>query len=478
MTEETLFQLARAKPPAQRAAFLDQACAGDAALRERVEARLQPDREPGVMPAGTGSLADPRHAETVDGPNAVVEPPAEAPTLAPGESSTGVMVAPRLRLFGDYELLEEIARGGMGVVYKARQKSLNRLVALKDHPLPAQQAARYVHRIAEAIAYAHGKGTLHRDLKPSNVLIDASDQPRVTDFGLAKRIEGGSELTGTGQVLGTPSYMPPEQAGAKRGAVGPASDVYSLGAVLYELVAGRPPFRAETPLDTLMQVLETEPVSPRLLNPNVPRDLETICLKCLQKKSEQRFPSARELADDLGRFLNREPIRARPASRLRKAGHWVSKRPWTLALLAASLVLILGLAAYGIFSENRRVAWEKLYLEAQVARLSMAPQRGPAGGGQEDPRAERALALLREAAEIRVDPALYEEAFNVFLAEGRVGQRVYPTRDRDARLPVEIRNTLPRAWPSFALARDGEILQLPCRRRSDCNSLLPPILSH
>jgi serine/threonine protein kinase len=216
---------------------------------------------------------------------------------------------PTVRYFGDYELLEEIARGGMGVVYKARQVSLNRIVAVKmilagalaseedvkrfraeaeaaanlqhpnivaihevgehegqhyfsmdyidgrslaglvrEHPLPARQAAEYVQTIAEAVQYAHEQGTLHRDLKPSNIIVDEQDRPHVTDFGLARRIEGDTRLTGTGKVLGTPSYMPPEQAASKRGALGPPADVYALGAILYDLLTGRPPFRAETPL--------------------------------------------------------------------------------------------------------------------------------------------------------------------------------------------------------------------------------------
>lgn len=328
--------------------------------------------------------------------------PDDFPTVAPPTVSQATQpldpdgARPNLRCFGDYELISEIARGGMGVVYQARQTKLNRVVALKmilagqlagvdeikrfqaeaeaaahlQHPnivaihevgehegfhffsmdyvpgqslaqiakqglLPALKAAEYVKTIAEAIHFAHQRGILHRDLKPHNVLIDANDRPRVTDFGLAKRVatQGatagdairGAELTATGQVLGTPSYMPPEQAAAKRGALGPASDVYSLGAILYHLVTGRPPFQAETPLDTLLQVLDAEPATPRSLNPQLTRDLETICLKCLQKDPSRRYASAQALADDLGRFLQGEPILARPAGLWENGQRWLIK---------------------------------------------------------------------------------------------------------------------------------------------------------
>ena len=277
-----------------------------------------------------------------------------------------------LRRFGDYELLEEIARGGMGVVYKARQVKLNRIVAVKmilagqlaseeqvrrfyseaeaaanlDHPgivpiyevgqhegqhyfsmgyvdgvslaarinrspLPAREAAGLLKQIAEAVHYAHERGVIHRDLKPQNVLLTSDGQPKVTDFGLAKTVQSDSGLTASGQVLGTPSYMPPEQAAGKLLELGPRSDVYSLGAILYCLLTGRPPFQAASMIDTLKQVLEREPVAPRQLNPAVDADLETICLKCLQKEPQQRFATAQELADELQRFLQGEPIRSR-----------------------------------------------------------------------------------------------------------------------------------------------------------------------
>jgi len=306
------------------------------------------------------------------------------------------------RCFGDYELLEEIGRGGMGVVYQARQVNLDRLVALKmllfgplaqpeqvqrfrteaaaaaslqhpnivaihevgfregqhffamdyvagrnlaeivrDGPLPARRAAGYVQTIAEAIQYAHERGILHRDLKPSNVLIDANDQPKVMDFGLAKRLEKESELTLSGQVLGSPNYMPPEQAAAHRGLVGKRSDVYSLGAILYHLLTGRAPFVAPTVAETLAQVQNVEPVSPTVLNPHLPRDLKTICLKCLEKEPARRYQTAQELADDLGRFLRNEPILARPIGPAGKAWRWCRRKPLVATLAGAAVFFFL-----------------------------------------------------------------------------------------------------------------------------------------
>jgi WD40 repeat protein/tRNA A-37 threonylcarbamoyl transferase component Bud32 len=223
-------------------------------------------------------------------------------------------------------------------------KSLARIV--RESPLSAEKAAAYLKTIAEAIEFAHRQGTLHRDLKPSNVLIDRFDQPQVTDFGLAKRIEGTAQLTATGTMAGTPSYMPPEQAGAKNGKLGPASDVYSLGALLYELVTGRPPFLADTLLATLNQVLNDEPASPRLLNPKIPRDFETICLKCLEKDPSKRYPTAAALADDLGRFLRHEPITARPVSQWERGWRWCKRNPLVSSLSAAIAILLL-VAAIG-----------------------------------------------------------------------------------------------------------------------------------
>ncbi len=315
--------------------------------------------------------------------------------------------------FNDYELLEEIARGGMGVVYRARQISLNRTVAIKmilgghlanaaemqrfraeaetaaqlqhpnivaihevgehagqpffsmdlvegrnlaqlvrDEPLPARKAAGYLKTIAEAVQYAHSRGVLHRDLKPSNILIDENDEPRITDFGLAKRLTDSQpstndpQLTQTGQVLGSPSFIPPEQAAGQKAAVGPASDVYSLGAILYHCLAGRPPFMAETMAQTLRMVAEQEPVSPRLLNAGVPRDLDTICLKCLEKEPAKRYVSAQALADDLNRFVRNEPIQARPVSTMEKTHQWCLRNK-ALAVAGTVALLLLLIVAVG-----------------------------------------------------------------------------------------------------------------------------------
>jgi WD40 repeat protein/serine/threonine protein kinase len=345
------------------------------------------------------------------------------------------------RSLGDYELIEEIARGGMGVVYKARQKSLGRIVAVKmllfaehsgkdqaqrfraeaaaaaslQHPnivaiyevnahegqpffvmdfvegeslarssaacdarnlVWLRRSASYIKTVAEAIHHAHERGILHRDLKPSNVLIDLNDQPRVTDFGLAKQLDHDGELTLSGQVLGSPNYMPPEQAAAKRGLVGRRSDVYSLGAILYHLLTGRPPFVGETLTDTLQQVVNEEPVSPRLVNPTVARDLETLCLKCLEKEPSHRYQTAQALADELDRYLGDEPIQARPVGALEKVWRWSRRKPASAISLSLSLILLLivsigsPIAAVRINREKKRA--EHLLYVANMNRAQAA----------------------------------------------------------------------------------------------------------
>ena len=373
-----------------------------------------------------------------------------------------------IRYFGDYELLEEIARGGMGVVYKARQKSLNRIVAIKmiltgqlasesdikrfqteaesvanlkhpnivaihevgrqaghsyfsmdyvagqnlseivrEHSLPAKIAARYVAQIAEAIEYAHRQGILHRDLKPSNILIDANNAVHITDFGLAMRVEGDSELTRTGQILGTPSYMPPEQAQAKRGLIGPASDIYGMGALLYELLTGRPPFRGESTVETLRQVTDTEPLSPRLLNPAVPKDLETICLKCLEKEPHKRYATARFLAEDLNRFLKLEPILARPISHPARLWRWCKRKPAIASMLGVTLLatvtLIVGLlisnALIGSALDARTTALNEKQEALDEAETERAKANAAANAerlAKQDAVAERKRAEERE----------------------------------------------------------------------------------
>jgi tRNA A-37 threonylcarbamoyl transferase component Bud32 len=300
-----------------------------------------------------------------------------------------------------YECLGELGRGGMAVVYKARQESLHRIVALKmilagahaapeevarfrieaeavaqlqhphivqiyetgqkdgcpyyslefveggslarqldGRPWSADKAARLVECLAQAIQHAHAHGIVHRDLKPGNVLLTANGQPKVTDFGVAKRLDSNLGHTRTGAVLGTPSYMAPEQAEGKR-AVGPAADVYGLGAILYELLTGRPPFHGATPLDTVLQVVSEEPTAPRRWQPTVPRDLETICLKCLEKDPRRRYASAQALSEDLLRFLAGEPIAARPPGPLGRFDRWARLRPALAVTLVALTVFYL-----------------------------------------------------------------------------------------------------------------------------------------
>jgi hypothetical protein len=223
-------------------------------------------------------------------------------------------------------------------------------------PLPATEAARLMEALARAAHSAHEQGIVHRDLKPANVLLTPDSQPKITDFGLAKRLDSNDGQTRTGAVVGTPSYMAPEQAAGRLKEVGPATDVYALGAILYELLTGGPPFRGETATDTLILVLTEDPVPPSRLRPKVPRDLETICLKCLQKDARKRYPSAAALADDLHRFLDGEPIQARPAGVAERVWSWCRHHPAAASLLAVTTALLAAVllgAVYGLWHLSR-----------------------------------------------------------------------------------------------------------------------------
>ena len=258
-------------------------------------------------------------------------------------------------------------------------------------PLPSRQAAALIVMVAEAIEYAHRQGVIHRDLKPGNILLDQSGNPQVTDFGLAKMIAGDSALTASGQIMGTPSYMAPEQAGGDWGEVGPASDVYALGATLYCMVTGRPPFQAATPMDTVMQVTTEEPVPPRRLNPAVDRDVETICLKCLEKDPARRYPSAAALGEDLRRHLDGKPILARPVTASERLFKWARRRP-AIAGLSVSLLVVGILGFGGILWQWRRAA--NNFAEAER-------QRGTALVNLEEARTQRTIAqaMSQEATE-------------------------------------------------------------------------------
>ncbi len=444
-----LFDQAQARPADERAALLEEVGAADSALRAELESLLADDRKArdeqllqGPCPVNARALF----------------PPGEWPTVTaapPAAEANDDLVGRRL---GPYLVEQRVGSGGMGSVYRAlREGDYRQRVALKvirpglgggealarfraerqvlaelAHPhiarlldggttddgrpyfvmefidgepldrhcarrqLSTDERLRLLLGVCAAMEYAHARGVLHRDLKPDNVLVTAEGAPKVTDFGLAKRLEGsGGEAgpTQSGAVLGTPSYMAPEQAAGRRAEVGPHTDVYALGAILYELLTGRPPFRAETPLDTLLQVLEAEPLPPSRLHPRLARDLETICLKCLHKDPGRRYPSVAALADDLRRFRDGQPIRARPVSAWERAYKWARRRKAQVALgVAVGLAVLVGAGtavSYRLRQLERRQHVNDLWLRGLQAEAA-----GPDNLGEARQSFDEALAEI------------------------------------------------------------------------------------
>ncbi|HEV3236850.1 MAG TPA: serine/threonine-protein kinase, partial [Gemmataceae bacterium] len=417
---EELFHNAIALEPQQRPAYLDRACAGDPKLRAAVEELLYHDR---LTTSDQVFLASPVANEAAQ---LRVDPPTILDASRQSIASAGQT---SLRIPG-YELLEELGRGGMGVVYKARQTSLNRIVALKmllpASPLEEETLTRFrteaetlarlhhphivpiydigsfegrpfftmeyvagpslalllegrpqnhhasaslIEVLARAIHDVHELGIIHRDLKPANILLSPDQHaalsperlafspehytPKITDFGLAKDQNIARNLTQTGTTMGTPLYMAPEQARGKGVEVGPGADIYSLGSILYEMLTGRPPFDAPTPAETLAALVNEDPVSPSRLQPKVPRDLATICLRCLEKSPRRRYASAHDLADDLSRFLAGKPIQARPVGPLERTYRWCRRRPLVAGLIALSCLLAASVFATALFFDLR-----------------------------------------------------------------------------------------------------------------------------
>jgi len=398
-----------------------------------------------------------------------------------GDADEPLARGTRARYFGDYELHKVLGRGGMGIVYRARQISLNRPVALKmlksdvlatederrrfqneaeavallDHPhiVPILEvgehegrryfsmkliagsslerkleeyasdpkaAARLLATVAEAVHHAHQRGILHRDLKPANILLDDRGRPHVTDFGLAKRVEGDSEMTQSGAILGTPAYMSPEQASGRRGAVTTASDVYGLGAVLYALLAGRAPFVGDTVMDTIQQVRERAPVPPSKLNHRTPSDLEVICLKCLEKDAARRYGSAQALADDLHRYLAGEPITARRTGSRERAWLWCKRNPGlavaniTAAVLTTVLAIGSTSAAWIYRDQRNTLETEQGKTQANLTR-ALSAEKGARDQLDQTQKAERQARLAQGQSLVSEGAALQRT--------GLIGQR-------------------------------------------------------
>jgi eukaryotic-like serine/threonine-protein kinase len=469
--QAVFLEAAEQPDPAERAAILDRRCAADGELRRRVEALLRahdrPDDRLDRPAVGRADLA-----ETAAAPHdpAAVLSPATVDGHAPQPSRERPLPA-----IAGYEILGELGRGGMGVVYRARQVRLNRPCVLKmilagahadaeaalrflaeaeavarvQHsnvvqihhigeadglpyfeleyvdggsldkaldgtPWPARRAAGLVEALARGVAEAHRLGIVHRDLKPGNVLLAAEGTPKITDFGLAKSLATDSGLTRTDSIMGSPGYMAPEQAAGKAREVGPPADIYALGAILYELLTGRPPFQGTTVLETLEQVKATEPVPPARLVPGLPRDVETVALKCLQKEPARRYDSAAALADDLRRFLDGEPIVARPVPPWERAWRWCRRHPAPAALTAA-VVLVAALGLAGILwqwreavrardlASKRAVAEAEARRDAETTLVDMYATSGIAAGDQGE-HARAALWFANAARRAAADP--------------------------------------------------------------------------
>jgi serine/threonine protein kinase/Flp pilus assembly protein TadD len=392
----------------------------------KCRAKIPADARQGACPAclletGLGLLMD----ESVAGVGDPGRPASPMPATARCPKMLGD--------FGDYELLEEIGRGGQGVVYRARQKSLNRTVALKviglghwateahlkrfrreaeaaaslespgivpiyevgerdgscyfsmklveggqldevvrHSPLSTREAAELIAKVARTVHYAHEHGILHRDIKPGNILLDQKGEPHLTDFGLARLVETESTVTRTLEVLGTPSYMAPEQAGGNNTKLSQATDVYGLGAVFYQLLTGQPPFAGGTTYETVKLLLETEPRPPRLLNPKIDRDLSTICLKCLEKDPQRRYSSALALAEDLEHWLKHEPIRAKRSGFFTHTRKWVRRNPSTAVLVTLLFALAVGLSLT-VWNRKARVVIPKSVAVLPFQNLSPDP---------------------------------------------------------------------------------------------------------
>src|SRR5262245_40051647 len=382
--------------------------------------------------------------------------PTSTPCKRPG---AGARPAKMLGDFGDFELLEEIGRGGQGVVYRAHQKSLNRTVALKviglgpwtteahlkrfrreaeaaaslDHPsivpiyevgdregscyfsmkfveggqldevvgrapISIRQAAELIAKLARTVHYAHEHGILHRDIKPGNILLDAKGEPNLTDFGLARLVEGDSTITRTLEVMGTPSYMAPEQAAGEHTKISKETDVYGLGAVLYQLLTGHPPFSGGTSYETIWLLRDTEPRQPRLWNRKIDRDLSTICLKCLEKDPKRRYSSALVLAEDLAHWLKHEPILARRTGFFTRGQKWVRKKPAIPALIS-SLVVLAAVMGWNVWeSELFRAAPEKSIAVLPFENLSRNPDNAYFADGVQD----EILTYLAKVADLKV----------------------------------------------------------------------------